>query len=285
MNTVLFGVSVLGALGIVFGLILAVAAKVFAVETDERQEAIAAALPGANCGGCGFAGCSAYAAAIVLSSETPITSCAAGGKAAVNEIARIMGIEAEETVKKVALVKCSGTSGTAKRNFDYSGIYDCTAALRLGGGKGPNECPQSCLGMGSCVEACLYGAIEVKDGVASVNSEKCIGCTACVKMCPKKVIVMIPYSAKVTVACNSAQKGGILRKFCDIGCIGCKMCEKACETGAIEVVDNLAAIDFDKCTSCGKCAVKCPRHVIRSSGAATEIEAPTTAPDAETEPE
>ena len=261
MNTVIFAVVVLGAMGGVFGLVLAIAAKIFAVERDERQVTIASVLPGVNCGGCGYAGCSAYAAAVVAGSA-PVTACAAGGKAAADEIALIMGLEAGEMERETAFVKCSGTDATAKRNFEYSGIIDCTAALRLGGGKGPNECHESCLGMGSCIGACRYGAIEIKDGVAVIDREKCIGCKACVAVCPKKVIVMIPFSAGVAVACNSPQKGGILRKYCDIGCIGCKLCEHSCEPEAIKVADNLAGIDYDKCISCGKCVPKCPRHVI-----------------------
>jgi len=257
---ILYAVLVLGVLGAVFGLILAFASKVFVVEVDDRQQAISEVLPGANCGGCGYPGCSGYAAAVVKG-EAPTNACAAGGPEAAATIASVMGLEAESSERSVALVLCSGF--TAKKKFDYSGIHDCVAAMRLGGQQGPNVCPQGCMGFGSCVAACPFGAIYVKDGVARVNKEKCVGCMACAKACPKNLIVKVPYSADVVVACASHQKGAILRKYCDIGCLGCKICEKTCENDAIHIVDNLATIDYTKCTSCSQCAPKCPRHLIR----------------------
>jgi electron transport complex protein RnfB len=261
MTNVLYAVLVLGILGAVFGLVLAIAAKAFAVEVDERQEAIAGVLPGANCGGCGFAGCGAYAAAVVAG-KAGITACAAGGNAVAEKIAEIMGMEAGEVERSVAMVKCSGGCGVAKEKFDYSGIPDCTAAMRLGGNKGPKECAFSCLGLGTCVKACAFDAIHVVDGVAKVDKEKCVGCMACATACPKNVITKVPYAAPVHVVCNSKDKGAVVRKICDVGCIACKICEKACEFDAIHVVDNVAVIDYAKCTGCGKCAAKCPRHII-----------------------
>lgn len=269
MMTVVYSVIVLGVLGAVFGLLLAIAAKKFAVPVDERQEKIVEVLPGANCGGCGFAGCSAYAAAVVAG-EAPTNCCLPGGNEAAKKVSAIMGVEAQETERCVALVKCSGF--TAKKKFDYSGIPDCNAAMRLGGGKGPNECPDGCLGFGTCVKACPFGAISVRDGVARVDHEKCTGCMTCASVCPKNLIVKVPYNADVTVACNSKQKGAVLRKYCDIGCIGCSICERTCEHDAIHVVDNLAQIDYTKCISCGQCAPKCPRHLIRDARLNTENE-------------
>lgn len=270
MTNVIYAVAVLGIMGAVFGLVLAFAAKAFAVETDPRQEAIAGVLPGANCGGCGYAGCNAYAAGVV--GGAAVNLCAAGGDSAASAIAEIMGVEALAAERCVALVKCSGFTGHAEKKFDYVGIGDCVAAMRLGGGQGPNECPHGCIGMGTCVKACPFGAIYLDNGIAHVDHEKCVGCMTCAAACPKNIIVKVPYESDITVACASLQKGGALRKYCDIGCLGCKICEKTCEYDAIHVVDNLARIDYDKCTSCSKCASKCPRKLIRDARLNTENE-------------
>lgn len=270
MNTVIICVAILGIMGGIFGLVLAIASKVFAVKTDPREEAIVECLPGANCGGCGYAGCAGYAAAVVKG-EAPVNSCAAGGNAVAAKIAAIMGVEAGETERSVALVKCSGYTGHAAKRYEYVGLADChAAAMALGGG--PNECPYGCLGFGSCVKACPFGAMSVRDGVAHVDHEICVGCMKCAEACPRNLIVKVPYHADVTVACNSQEKGGALRKYCDIGCIGCKICEKTCEHDAIHVIDNLARIDYSKCISCGQCAPKCPRHLIRDARLNTENE-------------
>ena len=262
MMNVIYAVIVLGVLGGIFGAVLAFSAKKFAVETDPREEEITSVLPGANCGGCGFAGCAGYAAAVVKG-EAEIGRCAAGGSEAAAKMAAIMGVEAVETERCVAQVKCSGF--TANKKFQYEGISDCVSAMRLGGGSGPNECPYGCIGLGTCAKACPFGAISVKDGVARVDHEKCTGCMTCAAACPKHIIVKVPYSADVTVACSSQEKGAVLRKYCDIGCLGCKICERTCEHDAIHVVDNLARIDYTKCVSCGQCAPKCPRHLIRDA--------------------
>lgn len=245
-------------MGGVFGLILAIAAKAFAVESDPRQEQIAELLPGANCGGCGYAGCAAYAVA-VASGEAAVNACAVGGNEVATQIAGIMGLEASEVARSVALVRCSGGDRTSKK-YAYLGISDCVSASKLAGGN--LECPHGCIGLGTCVAACPFGAIHLVDGVAHVDHEKCVGCFACLEACPKKVIVKVPYEADITVACSSVEKGGVLRSYCQIGCLGCKLCEKNCPNDAIHVADNLARIDYDKCTSCGICAQKCPRKLI-----------------------
>ena len=264
MTTVVIAVAILGIMGAVFGLVLAIASKVFHVETDPREEAISECLPGANCGGCGYPGCGGYASAVVKG-EAPVNACAAGGAAVAAKIAEIMGVEAGDTTRCVAQVLCSGTTGHTGKKYEYVGLQDCmSASLAMAGG--PNECPYGCLGFGSCVTACPFGAMSVVDGVAKVNKEVCVGCMKCAAACPKKLIVKVPYDATVSVGCKSTEKGGVLRKYCDVGCIGCKLCEKACEFDAIHVVDNLASIDYSKCTSCGACASKCPRKIIHVEG-------------------
>jgi RnfABCDGE-type electron transport complex B subunit len=267
MTNVIYAILVLGIMGGVFGLLLAVASKVFAVEKDERLEPVTEALPGANCGGCGFSGCAAYAQAIV-DGTAKLGLCTPGGKEAADKIAAIMGMEAVDVERKVALVKCRGTHAAKKGT--YEGISDCATAARILG-NGPNLCAYGCLGFGSCVKACPEGAISVVDGVARVDHEKCIGCMACAAACPRGIIAETPYSQDIVVACSSKEKGAALRKFCDIGCIGCKLCEKTCEHDAIHVVDNLAQIDYSKCVSCSACAEKCPRHLIADANLRNEF--------------
>ncbi len=260
---ILSAVAILGLLGAVLGLLLAFASRVFAVKTDERLESILEALPGANCGGCGFAGCSAYASAILDGTAGPSSCCVGGGETAA-KLAKIMGVELGQNLRLTALVKCSGGTRALKK-YQYQGLDNCLAAMKTGGG--PNECQYGCLGLGSCVKVCQFGALFINEyGVAQVNHEKCTGCLRCVKACPKGIIAAVPYYADCNVICSSKERGGILRKICEIGCLGCHICEKTCKFDAIHVVDNLATIDYDKCTGCGDCAEKCPRHLIVDAG-------------------
>jgi len=271
MTNVLYAVIALGALGGFFGIILAFAAKTFAIETDPRREQIASVLPGANCGGCGYAGCAAYAAAIV-ESHAPCNACVPGGNAVSSAIAEIMGVAPQETERCIAQVNCSGTTGHMKKKLRYIGIDDCAAATRLGGGSGANGCPYGCLGFGSCVKACPFGAIRVENGIAIVSHEKCTGCMTCASACPKGIIIKVPYAADVTVACSSKDKGAVLRTYCDLGCLSCSICEKTCKYDAVHVIDGRAVIDYTKCVSCGQCAPKCPRKLIRDARLNTENE-------------
>jgi RnfABCDGE-type electron transport complex B subunit len=264
---IVYAILVLGIMGAVFGLVLAIASKVFAVEQDARLEPLTAALPGANCGGCGYAGCTAYAQA-VLAVEAQIGACAAGGTAVAAKMAEIMGVEAVEMERQVALVKCRGTEASKKARYD--GLHDCMAATKVTG-NGPNLCAYGCLGFGNCVAACKFDALHIVDGVARVDHDKCVGCFSCIEACPRNLIVKVPYAADIVVACSSKEKGASLRKFCNIGCIGCKICEKTCQHDAIHVIDNLAQIDYTKCVSCSECAAKCPRHLISDANLRTEF--------------
>jgi len=256
---ILYAAIILGGAGLVCGLLLAVAAKYLAVEVDERAEAITELLPGANCGGCGYAGCAAYAAAVVAGEAAP-DCCSAGGASVVKGIAEIMGVEANIKEPMVATVLCNGTANAAVLRYEYEGVLDCVAAARLGGGQ--KACAYACLGFGNCVKACPFGAITVENGVAKVDKEKCTGCGACVKACPKSVIALIPANNKYYVGCSSKDKGAAMKDKCSAGCIGCRICEKNCPSEAIAVKDNLAVIDYAKCTSCGICAEKCPKKII-----------------------
>jgi len=265
MNIVLYAVLVLGILGAVFGLVLAIAAKKFAVQVDERQEAIAGVLPGANCGGCGFPGCGGYAAAVVAG-KAPVNACAAGGAAVAAQIAEIMGVAAGDSVHKIAQVQCTG-GGCEHLKYEYVGVQDCLSAARMLGG-GPLSCKFGCLGLGTCVSVCPFDAIHVVDGVAVVDEDKCMACNKCVAICPRHIIELIPRKNKkhVAIPCSSKDKGADTRINCDDGCIGCGICAKACPKEAIVMADNLARIDYDKCIGCGICAQKCPRKLITIDG-------------------
>ena len=281
MNLVLFALLVLGGLGLIFGAVLAFAARVFAVEVDPREEAIVGCLPGANCGGCGFPGCAGYAAAVVKG-EAPVNRCAAGGAAAADQIAEIMGVTADAAVRMVAQVHCTGC-GVDHQKYEYIGVHDCVAAARLPGG-GPLGCDYGCLGMGSCEKVCPFDAIHVINGVAKVDEDKCKACNQCVDICPRHIIALEPYKTKrhVTIPCSSHDKGVDARKVCDNGCIGCSLCAKSCPKEAITMVNNLAVIDYDKCIGCGICAQKCPRKLITVDGKVPEPKpaAPKAAPAA-----
>ena len=269
---IVIAIAILGGLGLVFGLVLAAASKVFYVETDPRLDQLNECLPGANCGGCGFAGCGAYAEA-VLKGEAPVGKCASGGNEAAKAMAAIMGVQAEEVTRKVAMVRCSGartydaegnlTKG-AKMKATYEGFHDCLAASKVGG-SGPLSCKYGCLGYGSCTKVCKYGAISVKNGVAVVDEDLCVGCMACAQVCPRKVITAVEPDRNVVIACNSLAKGAVTNRACTIGCIGCGKCMKTCPSGAITITNNLAQIDYSKCTNCGQCATVCPKGLIKDS--------------------
>lgn len=262
-STVLIPVGIFAGLGILFGTVLAIASRVFAVKTDERVEQINEVLPGANCGGCGYSGCGALAEAIVKGAA-PANACRAGGEVCARKIGEIMGVDVTAQAPVQARVLCSGSCGNAKTKCRYEGVQDCIAADRMYGGD--KACPAGCMGLGTCVEVCRYDALHVVNGVAQVDPARCTGCGACVQVCPKRLIALVPVSACYSVDCHSPETGAQTRRLCAVGCIGCKICEKSCPSGAIHVVGNLATIDYDRCTSCGLCASKCPRSIIRKHG-------------------
>lgn len=256
---ILYAVVSLGGMGLAFGLLLAAASKYLSVKQDERIPLIIEKLPNANCGGCGFAGCSAYAAAVV-NGEAPVTGCPVGGAKAAEEIAKIMGVTAGASKPMKAVVLCCGKTGDTAIKYQYDGLEDCAAANRLGGGQ--KACQYSCLGYGNCVKACAFDAIHVENGIAVVN-EKCVACGKCVEACPKNLIQLVPKDADFAVICSSKDKGAAMKEKCTVGCIGCGICAKNCPADAITMQDNLAVIDYEKCVGCGICAEKCPKKVIR----------------------
>lgn len=260
LTSILYPALSIGGLGILFGLGLGIAAKKFAVEVDPLVPLVRDALPSANCGACGYAGCDAFAKAVVEKAAAP-NGCPVGGAATAEQISKILGIEVSATAKQVAFVKCNGTCDKAKEKYEYDGIKDCKSAAALQGG-GPKSCEYGCLGYGSCKNVCMFGAIEMVDGIAVIDPEKCTSCGLCVAACPKDIIELVPDDSKIRVKCNSLDKGKAVKSSCEVGCIACRMCVKACEFDAIHVNNNLAKIDYDKCTQCNACVEKCPTNAI-----------------------
>ncbi len=257
---IMIAVALLAGCGLIISILLSIAAGRFAVTVNKKEEDVLAALPGNNCGGCGYPGCSGLAAAIA-SGKADVASCPVGGKPVADRIAAIMGVDASQFVRKTAFVKCKGTCESAGEMYDYTGPKDCKSAA-VAPGKGPKACDYGCLGYGSCRNVCDGDAISIVDGIAVIDPEECKGCGKCVNICPMGVIELVPYEANVRVACSNRDRGPDTMKVCGTGCIGCGICAKTCEFGAVTVEGNLAVIDYDKCTRCGACAAKCPKKII-----------------------
>ena len=261
MSAILVPVVVLGGLGLLFGFSLGFASKAFAVETDPKADEIRKVLPGANCGACGYPGCDGCAVAIA-EGNAPVSACIVGGSSVAEKIADIMGTDAGNVVREVATVLCQGDCSKAKNKYAYAGLRDCRAQNILAGGS--KACSYGCLGCGTCVDVCDFDAIHIVNGVALVDKEKCVACQACIKVCPKGIIELVPYDNEVVVKCKSNDPGKVVRKNCSIGCIGCQICVKNCPENAFSFENNLARINYEKCTSCGICAGKCPTGAIFS---------------------
>lgn len=283
MNTIISAVAPLSIMGFVFAALLAYASKVFAVEIDPKEEAIAGVLPGANCGGCGYPGCGGLAAAIA-SGKAPVNGCVVGGQAVADKVANIMGVTAESGARKVANVHCNGTDENAVQRCKYNGVLDCNAAMIASGGT--KMCSFGCMGLGSCVRSCQFDAIHIgTDGIAHVDRDKCVACGKCIETCPKGIIKFIPEAQDVYINCSSHDKGKSVKDACHTGCIACGLCAKNCPEQAIEMVNDLPVINYDKCTQCGICVAKCPVKAIHGKPAEkieiTENKAETTEKTAE----
>jgi len=257
---ILIPVLTLGVLGLLFGVGLALASRKFAVEADPRLEKIHGLLPGSNCGSCGGAGCFGFAEGL-LSGKMSIDACRVSEEKVKEKIAHILGKSLEKKVSTAALLHCNGGRRVSD-SFIYKGIEDCVAAnLVLGGQK---ECFYGCLGFATCVKVCPFGAIKISEGnLPVVDTVKCKACNKCVLVCPKKLFSLVPVTQNVYVACSSHDTGKDTKAVCPVGCIACGLCVKACKFDAIHVVDNLALIDYNKCTSCAECVKVCPMKTIR----------------------
>lgn len=261
MTGIILAAAVVGGTGIFIGLLLGVAGEKLKVEVDQIEIDIREALPGNNCGGCGYPGCDGLAKAIAVGDAMPY-QCPVGGTPVAEKIAAIIGSTAVSCEKKIAYVKCGGTCDVAKESYKYSGVEDCTVMPFVPNG-GAKTCTYGCMGYGSCVKVCEFDAIKVIDGIAVVDREKCKACGKCVAICPRKLIELIPYESPVAVNCASKDKGKVVKAACSVGCIACGICERICEYDSIHVKDNIAYIDYSKCTGCGKCVEKCPSKIIK----------------------
>lgn len=259
MNEILLAVLIVSGIGLIIGVVLAIASIVMAVPTNEKVDSVRAELPGANCGACGFSGCRAYAKAIVAGTAE-VNLCPVGGKDVAMKLGELMGVEVGDVEQKTAVVRCIGSKDNTERRFKYQGAQNCRSATNLVGNL--SSCVYGCMGLGDCMKVCPYGAIEVCNGAARVITENCRGCGMCTAACPKGLIALVPIKEQALVRCQNLHKGAMARKDCNVGCIGCMKCVKACEEGAVEVKNFHAVVDPQKCTACGKCIAACPRGCI-----------------------
>ena len=269
MNLILIAVIVLGVIGLVSALVLYIISNRFAVHEDARIGQVAEVLPQANCGGCGYPGCSGFAAACVKAADAGSLDgkfCPVGGQPVMDQVAGILGLAAVASAPKVAVVRCNGTCENRPRNAKFDGAQSCRVQQMTG--LGETGCGYGCLGCGDCVKKCQFGALTMdpSTGLPVVDEEKCTACGACAKACPRGIIEIRlkgPKGHRVVVLCNNKDKGAVANKVCKASCIGCGKCVKTCEKfEAITLVNNLAYIDAEKCKMCRKCEEACPKGAI-----------------------
>ncbi len=259
MLEILIPILIVGVIGLVAGIGLALASKFMAVPVDETQEKVRECLPGANCGACGYSGCDGYAEALAKGEIGP-DKCIPGGSDVSKQLADILGVSAGEIEPKVAFIKCGGSQEKTVSKYSYSGMQSCTAANLLHAG--PLVCKYGCLGFGDCAAACPFGAITIQNGRPVVCEELCMACGKCVDACPKGLVELVPKGAKVYVNCSNKEKGAAVVKACGVSCIACMQCEKNCPNEAIKIVDNRPVVDYSLCSGCGKCKEVCRRKVL-----------------------
>lgn len=263
MNTILYTIIVALVIAFFLGVLLGLFKKIFHVDMDKKVELVREALSGANCGGCGMAGCDAFAGAVVKG-DAPTDGCVAGGSSCASKIAEILGQSGVEVIPKVAFLACKGNNECALPKGIYTGIKTCKAAqLSINGTK---KCAFGCIGFGDCVKVCPFEALSLSDnGIPIVDYKKCVGCGKCVNECPKKLFKLIPSSTKGSIAecSNHSDNKPQIRKDCSVGCFKCGICSKKCPTQCIDISSGIPVIDYSKCTNCGECVTACPDKVLR----------------------
>lgn len=274
MQLIIYTVVLLGALGLVGALVLYITASKFRVDEDPRIDAVEAALPGANCGGCGGRGCRDFAASCVAKGKLDGMYCPVGGAESMKKIAGILGVEAVVADRKIAVLRCNGSCAARPERFVYDGAESCAVMDAVA--VGTKGCSFGCLGCGDCTGVCDFGAIKMNPatGLPEVDSDACTACGKCVAECPRHLLELRPAGRRerrVWVACSNREKGGVARKICSAACIGCGKCAKVCPFGAITVADNLSYINPDLCKACGKCINVCPTHAILATFEAPAI--------------
>lgn len=267
-------VASLGLIGLLFGGLLAFASRVFAVPTDPRVEAILEVLPAAQCGACGYPGCSGFADAVAKGQAAP-ELCVVGGPTVFSAVNEIMGLEGGEAAERqVAVVHCGGGTGLVTARHVYDGMADCRAAIipQVAGTLGHTMCPQGCLGFGSCVVVCPFDAIHMgPNGLPVVDRELCTGCNRCVEACPRDIIELHPVSKTVHVLCRNTDRGAAVRRYCKVGCIGCRVCAREVPEGYV-IANNLAAVDYSKDVDHALAVPKCPTKTIVDYAAGPAVE-------------
>jgi electron transport complex protein RnfB len=259
--TIPITIITLSLLALIFAIILYFIAQKFKVFEDPRIDEVQAALPAANCGGCGFAGCRNFAEALVRAETFEGLNCPVGGAAVMGEVARILGKEAVAVEPLVAVLLCNGTPGFRPHTSKYDGVPDCRMSHNLY--LGETDCSYGCLGYGDCVRACTFNAMymDPKTSLPVIIDDKCVACGACVKACPRHLLELrkkAKKDRKLYVACSNCDKGGPARRACKVACIACSKCVNVCQFDAITIENNLAYIDAFKCTFCRKCVTECP---------------------------
>jgi Na+-translocating ferredoxin:NAD+ oxidoreductase RNF subunit RnfB len=255
----IFPLISMGLFGAAFGAGLAYASRKFAVETDPRVVDVTDALPGINCGACGYPGCAGYAEAVVKGIAAP-NLCAPGGKETTEAVCDVLGVTVEVKEREVALIRCQGAP-TAVQESEYTGVRTCALAVLVGGG--PLKCKYACLMMGDCVNACPFDAISWEMGqLPVIDEQKCTACKKCISACPRGLIALRGESKRVQILCCSQDKGAVARKSCSMACIACTKCVRACPVDAISMDGNVAVVDSEQCIVCGKCVAECPTGAI-----------------------
>ena len=259
-STVFLPIALGGGIALILGIVIVISSHVFAIPVDEKLNRIREALPGANCGACGYNGCDDYAAAL-NEGEPNIGKCPVGGRETAQDLAIILEVPPPSFIPQVAHIFCQGTESNTQKRYIYLGTIGCAAAQGLF--SGPNSCTYGCMGFGDCVDVCPYDAIYLANGIAHIDSSRCKACGLCVATCPKTLIKIIPKNFNAyTVSCKNKWPGALTRKNCKVGCIGCKRCFNICPYQAITMDGPLAMIDQELCTRCGKCIVVCPTNAI-----------------------